>query len=157
MKRNAFIMLLAAVVVLGGVIGGAFAGGMVIGKNQGREEADQDLQNRLAQMTSRFGQGGTQQGTPEPGSEQPGGMGGLLGKGGTVGTVEKVEGNVITLNTREGAVHVLIADDTSIQKMGEGTLSDISPGENITVSGERKEDGSIEATNIFITPSFGAR
>lgn len=167
MKGKAFVALLTAVVVLGGVIGGAFAGGMAIGKGQGREEANQELQGRLSQLTPGFGQRGipqatqeetsqegAQQETPQPGSSLPGGFGGLMGRGGTVGTVEKVEGNIITVNTPQGSVSVLVADDTPIQKMGEGTIADISPGENITVSGEQKEDGSIQATNIFITPSL---
>ena len=154
MKRNAFIILLAAVVVLGGVIGGAFAGGMAIGKGQGREEANQELQSQLSQLTSRLSQRDTQQGTPQPGFEWPGG---LLGRGGTVGTVEKVEGNIITLNTTEGVVRVLIVDDTSIQKMGEGTLADILTGERITVSGEQADDGAIEATNVFVMPELQAR
>lgn len=160
MKKNTFIMLLAAVVVLGGAIGGALIGGMSIGKGQGREEANQELQSQLSQFTSRFGQRGTQQGTPQPGSElpggfgsqRPGGFGGLFGSGGTVGTVEKIEGNILTLTTPQGSVRVIIADDTPIQKMGEGSLSDISIGERITVSGEQKDDGSIEATNVFLAP-----
>jgi len=157
MKRNAFIILLAAVVVLGGVIGGAFAGGIAIGKGQGREEATQELQSQLSELTSRLGQRDTQQDTEQPGSVLPGGFSGLLGGGGTVGTVEKVEGNIITLNTTEGVVRVLIADDTSIQKMGEGSLSDISTGERITVSGARQDDGFIEATNVFVMPELQAR
>ncbi len=152
MKRKTLVILLA-IVLVGGLIGGAFIGGMAIGKNQGREQANQELQS---QFTSRFDQGGTQ-GMPQPGSPPSGGLGGLFGRGGTVGTVEKVEGNVMTLNAGEGIVRVLIADNTSIQKMGEGSLNDISPGDNITVSGERKEDGSIEARTIFMTPVFETR
>jgi len=56
-----------------------------------------------------------------------------------------------------GDVGILIVDDTTIQKMGEGSLGDISPGQSITVSGERQEDGSIEATGIFVTPGFISR
>jgi len=144
--------LLVAVVVLGGVIGGAFAGGMAIGKSQGREEADQEWQNRLGQFPSRFGEEGAQPGTADPGFQFPGGF---LGRGGTVGEVEKIEDNVLTLSTLEGTIQVLTSDSTTIQKMGEGVLADILPGDRITVSGERNEDGSIEATNIFITLSSG--
>jgi len=152
LKRKTFIILLAAVVVLGGIIGGAFAGGMAIGKSQGREEADQEWQNQFSQLPSRFGEEDAQPGTTDPGVQFPGG---LLGRGGTVGEVEKVEGNVLTLSTLEGTIQVLISDSTTIQKMEEGVLDNILPGDSITVSGERNEDGSIEATNIFITPSLG--
>ena len=77
-----------------------------------------------------------------------------------MGTVEKVEGNVVTLNTSTGTVLVDIGNSTSIQKMAEGSLADISTGEAITVSGNKTADGSIEARSITITlgftlPSFG--
>jgi hypothetical protein len=84
-------------------------------------------------------------------------LGGLAGRGGTVGAVEKVEGNVVTLNTPQGAVRVMVDGSTSIQKMGAGSLGDISAGESITVSGERQADGSIQATSIFITPVLGSQ
>lgn len=167
MKRHAFITLLAAAVLLGGSIGGAFAGGMVIGRNQGKAAAAQEAQSRIGQATPRARQGGLQQGTPLPGgtprstaspnSGGTGSFGGLAGGGATIGAVEKVEGNVITLTTRGGAIQILVTGSTSIQKMGEGSLSDIAPGANITVSGTRKSDGSIEATNISITPIVRAQ
>jgi len=71
-----------------------------------------------------------------------------------VGAVEKVEGNVVTLNTPQGAVRVMVDGSTSIQKMAAGSLGDISAGESITVSGERQADGSIQATSILITPAL---
>ena len=73
-----------------------------------------------------------------------------------MGVVEKVEGDVVTLSTSDGIVQVLIGDSSTVQKMDEGSLDEILPGESITVSGEQGEDGSIQATNIFITPGLGA-
>ncbi|MBU2009577.1 MAG: hypothetical protein KJ624_07075 [Chloroflexi bacterium] len=164
MKQNAFVIWLAVVVVLGGVLGGAFAGGIAIGKSQGREQATQELQSQRSQLAAGLGQRGTQQGTPQPGqgtpqpgSSFPGGLGGFAGRGGTVGAVEKIEGNVVTLNTPQGAVRVMVDGSTSIQKMGAGSLGDISAGESITVSGERQADGSIQATGILITPVLGSQ
>jgi len=170
-KQNAFVIWLVTVVVLGGVLGGAFVGGMTIGKSQGKQQANQQLQTQLSQLTAGSRQRATQQGTPQPGQgtpqpgqgtpqpglSLPGGLGGLAGRGGTVGVVEKVEGNVITFNTPEGSVRVVVDDSTSIQKMGAGSLGDILAGESITVSGERQADGSIQATSIFITPVLGSQ
>ena len=133
MKQNAFVIWLAVVVVLGGVLGGAFAGGIAIGKSQGREQATQELQSQRSQLVAGLGQRGSQQGTPQPGSSLPGGLGGFAGRGGTVGAVEKVEGNVVTLNTPQGAIRVMVDGSTSIQKIGQGSLGDISAGESITV------------------------
>ena len=148
MQQRSFITLLVAIIVLGGAIGGALIGGIAIGKSQGQEESNQDLFN---QFQSRFGTEGPQEGTFQPGDEFPEGFGGLMVRGGTMGTVEEVEDNTITLNMAGNTVQVIISEDTLIQKMGEGSLDDILPGISISVAGEELEDGSIEATNIFIT------
>ena len=144
MKPKSFVTLLAVAVILGSIIGGALSGGIAIGKSQG---------SQTVQDSSTTGQGNVQ---------LPGNYTGIpSGIGATVGTVEKVEGNVVTLSTREGTtVLVNIGSSTSIQKTVEGSLEDISLGDNIAVSGDKNEDGSIEARNITITsgstlPSFG--
>jgi hypothetical protein len=143
MQQRSFITLLVAIIVLGAAIGGALFGGIAIGKSQGQEEANQDL---FSQFTERFADSDM-----EPGTFQPGMGGGMMGGvGGTMGTVDEIEGDVITLETPTGVVLVYITDGTTIQKMTEGSLDDILPGDNITVSGEEEDDGSIEATNIFI-------
>jgi len=154
MKTKSFVTLLAVAVILGSIIGGALAGGIAIGKSQGKSEARQELQSQIGQSSSTTGQGNFQ---------FPGNFTGIpSGIGATVGTVEKVEGNIVTLNTRQGTDIVNIGNSTSIQKMSGGSLADISPGENITVSGNKNADGSIEGRNITITstsgltlPSFG--
>ena len=176
--KNAFVIWLAVVVALGGALGGAFAGGMAIGKSQGKEAANQQLQTQFGQLASGrlrgalqgtpLAQEGTpvsaqatpqaQQGTPQAGqgtqSGLPfaGGPGGIAGRGGTVGTVEKVEGNVVTINTAQGAVRVVADNATTVQKVGEGSLRDVSAGASVTVSGERAQDGSVKATNILVSP-----
>jgi hypothetical protein len=146
MKPKSFVTLLIVAVILGSAIGGALAGGVAIGKGQG---------SQTGQYSSTTGLGNFQ---------FPGNYTGITsGNGTTMGTVENVEGNIVTLNTRTGTtVLVDIGNSTSIQKMSEGSLADISPGVNITVSGSKNADGSIEARNITITstsgfslPSFG--
>lgn len=61
----------------------------------------------------------------------------------------------ITIATSNGAVNIITSDDTSIQKMEDGSLADIEVGDNITVSGEIQDDDSIQATSILITPNTG--
>lgn len=135
MKRNTFITLLAVAIILGGAIGGALAGGIAIGKGQG---------SRAGQYSSLpSGQGNFQ--LPGNNTAIP------SGSRATMGTVEKVEGSVVTLKTQEGTVLVNIDSSTSIQKMVEGSLEDLSSGANIAVSGDKNEDGSIDAKSISIT------
>jgi len=71
-----------------------------------------------------------------------------------MGAVETVGIAGITLSTVQGTVTVLVGEATSIEKMGEGTIDDILPGEDVSVSGEEREDGSIEATEVFLTSGF---
>jgi hypothetical protein len=153
MKRSSFIALLVVAVILGSAIGGALAGGVAIGKSQGKSEARLTSLSQIGQYSSTTSQGNT---TAGRGNVQlPGNYTGIpSGIGATVGTVEKVEGNTVTLNTRQGTVIVNIGNGTSIQKMSEGSLVDISPGESITVSGNKNADGSIQARNIAITSGF---
>jgi hypothetical protein len=101
MKTKEFITLLAVAVVLGGVIGGALAGGIAIGKGQ----ANQTSQS--SSLTTGLGN-----------FQLPGNNRGIVsGNVTTIGTVDKVEGTVITLNTRVGTVTVNVGNNTSIQKM----------------------------------------
>ncbi|HEX9897044.1 MAG TPA: hypothetical protein VGA85_05235 [Dehalococcoidales bacterium] len=151
MKR--FIMLLVAAVLLGGVIGGTLIGGIAIGKSQGREEITQEMQDRTSQFTSRFGQDGT---TEQPtGMTPPAGAGMFVGRGGTIGTVGKIEGGIITLTTPTGSVSVITSSSTTVQKMDSGSITDIKIGDSISVSGESQDDGSIQATSIFINLNTG--
>jgi len=139
MKTKSFVALLVVAVILGSAIGGALAGGIAIGKGQGKSEARQTLVSQIGQYSSTTGQGNA-----------------TTGLGATVGTVEKVEGNIVTLNTSTGTtVLVDIGNSTSIQKMAEGSLADISAGVNIAVSGSKNADGSIQARNITITSTSG--
>jgi hypothetical protein len=55
-----------------------------------------------------------------------------------------------------GSVSVTTSSSTTVQKMVSGSLTDIKTGDSITISGETKDDGSIQATSIFITPNTGA-
>jgi hypothetical protein len=151
MKR--FIILIIVAVLVGGAIGGAFIGGVAIGKDQGKEEAAQNLQNRIGQFQSGGGQfinpGGSSGSTFNP----PDGERAFIGRGGTIGTIEKIEGNIITLKAMNGtSVNVITGDETSIQKMVDGSLADLKTGDNVTVSGTTNDDGTVQATGIVMTP-----
>lgn len=147
-----FIILLVVAVLVGGVIGGAFIGGIAIGKDQGREEITQEMQDRTSQFASRFGQNDTTDQRTD--MTPPTGAGILFGRGGTMGTVEKIEDGVITITTANGSVKIFTSSSTTLQKMDGGSLNDIKIGDNITISGESQDDGSIQATSIFITPKI---
>ncbi len=154
MKTKAFMLLLVGVLVVGVGLGGAFASGMAIGKSQGKEAAQKTLptlspsgsgqltQEQLQQLRQQF-QGQTSQG----------GAQGLPGRGGLTGTVEKIEGNTVTVNTAQGPLQANIGADTTIQMSVQGTAQDLKAGLRVTVVGQRGTDGTVTATSIIITPA----
>lgn len=177
MNTKSFVTLVIAILVLGGSLGGAFVGGIALGKNQEddvalnsastqlpsgtdqqasgqltQEQLDQfrqqiqsgefDPENRdqlRQQFQDQFGQGG------------PDGLG-FGGAGGLTGTIEGIEGDTITINTAQGPLLATIGADTTIQIFVEGTLTDLENGIQVTVRGQRGEDGTVEATSITVTP-----
>lgn len=159
MKTKSFILLLAGIILLGGAIAGAFFGGEAVGKRNERATLTQTAQNRIGQFgnTTRpqggaIGGGGGM--VPGGGPGLPG-VGGLIGGGGfgggTIGTVQNVQGNIVTLTAQNGsAVTVTLSANTTIEKISQGKPGDITTGSNITVGGQRNNDGSIQATTILL-------
>jgi hypothetical protein len=74
------------------------------------------------------------------------------GRGGVFGTVDKVEGNLVTIVTTEGPVAVTIAEDTAISQISEASVADLQPGIKVTVMGPAGGDGRVAAANLVITP-----
>jgi hypothetical protein len=70
------------------------------------------------------------------------------------GTVATVSSESITLNTQDGSSHVvLVTPSTNISKSVSGSLSDVSAGTNVIVSGTTNSDGSLSATLIQLRPA----
>jgi hypothetical protein len=81
----------------------------------------------------------------------------------TSGTLTKINGNILTLTTAQGPVTVICSDNTTIQNVTAGTLSDLHAGGYLIAIGPQDASGSITATSIMIrsqgappTPSNGA-
>ena len=65
------------------------------------------------------------------------------------GTVAKKDSESITINTRDGNSHlVLLTPATSVFKSVAGSLTDVTIGSTVTVSGSTNSDGSISADSI---------
>lgn len=109
-----------------------------------RLQSGEVSQEELAQLRERF-QG-------RLGQRQSGDTEGFAGGGGLAGTIESVERNVVTLNTLEGQAQAAVVDGTSIQVYTEGALEDLRTGMQVTVVGQRGEDGSVIATSVSILP-----
>lgn len=67
------------------------------------------------------------------------------------GQIEKADGPMLTLKTREGAtMQVRLADDARVGALEKASLSDIKSDSFIGIAGMPRPDGSIEAFSIHI-------
>ena len=66
------------------------------------------------------------------------------------GQVKQIDGNTIQLSTAQNVLTVKLTDQTQIQKMGQGSPSDIQTGERITIQGTKGADGVFTAQMIQI-------
>jgi len=176
MNTKAFVLLLVGVLLLGGSIGGAFAGGIALGKSQGEDVAEGDLavestlslgqqpsgqqtlgqagQEQMAELRERIRSGQISEEDMAQMREQflgPVGQDFAM-RGGLTGAIEEIEGGTITVNTSQGPLQAIVGEDTTIQKFAEVTLSDLLEGMQVTVIGQPGEDGAVEAVSIVVIP-----
>ncbi len=77
-----------------------------------------------------------------------GGPGGGMPANLTIGTIQSISGNTFTVKTDSGdTVKVQVVDDTAIRINKEGSIKDLTKGENVVVNGQRDGD-TIEAENV---------
>lgn len=68
------------------------------------------------------------------------------GRGGTVGTVDHVEGSTVYVKTQDGKlVKVSTSDSTTVDLVTKGALTDLAAGDPVVVQGQQAEDGSVTA------------
>jgi Domain of unknown function (DUF5666) len=106
-----------------------------------------------AQPTAQQGPGGGR----FPGGYQGGGQNGQGGqgfRGGTIGTIEKIDGTTITVKTPDGReVKVSTSDSTQVRVTQEGKLTDLKQGQTVAVQGSTGSDGSVSAQTITQQPA----
>ena len=170
MSTKAVLFVVAGIAAMAVAAGGAFAGGIAVGKSQaddlpstavlqptdGAGSLDLDALRQqfqsgeldpdaFAQLREQFG-------------DQFGGAGGgrrFGGGDGLVGTIETIEGDTLTINTPRGPLQATVGPETTIQVTADGTLADLEAGMQVTVTSERADDGSVVATSITVLPEGG--
>ncbi|MEU9831557.1 hypothetical protein AB0D67_08440 [Streptosporangium sp. NPDC048047] len=121
--------------------GGGFGNGQGFGNGRGGQEG----QGTQGGQGDQNGQG-ARNGRSGPGGDF-GGRGGFGGA--AVGTVQRVEGTKVYVQTRDGSViTVNTGDDTTVRVSKKGKVADLEPGGTVVVQGEKAGDGSITATAI---------
>ena len=170
------VMLVIAVVAALAVAGGAFAGGIALGKSQANDAAEAtaaaDTQATggtgaldLDALRQQFQSG---EFDPEAFAQLQEQFGGQLGGGGggrrfggggagdgLTGTIETIEGDTLTIDTPRGPLQADVGPETTIQIFADGTLADLEPGMQVTVVSERAADGTVVATSITVVPEGG--
>jgi hypothetical protein len=128
--------ILAAVVAIV-LVAGAGYGGYRLGVQDGEQQAASVRENFFAQRggTPVASNQGGNQGTFTPGQGFSGG-GTFAGRGGTAATIKSIEGNTIIVSTAESELEVDVTPDTRITMTTDGSVSDLTVGERIFISGD---------------------
>src|SRR5215212_383735 len=70
------------------------------------------------------------------------------------GSIEKVEGNNLTVKSRDGAeLKLVLRDDVRIGGVVRASLSDIKPETNVAITSRPRVDGTQEAVELRIFPA----
>ncbi|MFD7165854.1 DUF5666 domain-containing protein [Streptomyces violascens] len=129
------------------VAGLAFAGGALVEKNQSQGGMPSAAARGGA---AQNGQGGQRQGfgAGQGGQRQGGGIPGAAG-GLTIGTVKLVDGSTIYVTDTQGnVVKVTTAGSTQVIESKSGKVSDLQPGQTVTVRGSQNASGDVAATTV---------
>jgi hypothetical protein len=145
MKGKWIALIIVALVV---VAAAAAFGGYATGVNAGKTQALAARSAFLAERGAGSGQGAAAFNGGQNGGRQ------FNPDNFASGQVKGIDGSTIQLSTAQAVVTVKVNDQTQIQKMGAGTLSDIQTGERITVQGTRGADGVMAAQSIQIGGRF---
>ncbi len=143
MGRN-WRMIVGILLVTLVVAGGAFYGGMVYGKGQAQ---------------TAFGGPGLPGSAPNgmgPGGTPPAGLGqpGNAQAGMMVGQITEISATGLTITDSNGKqTQIKVSDTTLIEKQASVTLTDLTQGETVMISGSQQSDGSIAARSVQVAPA----
>jgi hypothetical protein len=144
-KQKHIISMIILIIV---VAGGSFYGGM---KYDASKNSSQVAASRGA------GQGGFTGGAGRVGAGQGAGAQrgpGANGGGFAGGQITAKDDTSITIAARNGGSQIIFySPSTTIGKSVSGAISDLSVGEQVTVTGKANSDGSIAAQDIQIRPA----
>jgi hypothetical protein len=174
MSTKGFLLLLATVIVIGGSIGGAFSGGLALGRSQ----SDDDdpiaalLEQRLGglsggPLSEGSGAGGVFSGQAYPSGEgeseitprgpRQAGVTTGISRDALNGTVSSLEGSLLTVSAGDRENQVDLGGNTVVQVFGLGTPEDISQGDRVLViaAGDTSGGGPVDAISVTVNPPEG--
>jgi len=151
MKKT--IIALGIILALGLAAAGGFWGGMQYQSQRAERVAADFFANRpmgpngqAPDQEFSFPQGG------QPDSGFAGGM-----RGGTIGVIKSIDGNVITLSTAQDFTTITLSDTSQVNQTVSVPVTDLQPGMRISVVRQSDSEGKIEANVITILPTDSAQ
>ena len=140
------IMIIGAVILAVAIAAGSFYGGIAYQRSQASAIRNNFLSGRGLDANGAF------PGGPGGGSDTAAGLpnGPAGGFGGPTGQIKSIDGNTIVLSMGQGKVKVTLSDTTTIKKTGAGASSDLQPGQQVMVTGQRDANGNLSATQVLI-------
>jgi hypothetical protein len=70
------------------------------------------------------------------------------------GTIEKLEGNVLTVKSRDGAeLKLVLKDNARIAGVVKASVADVKPDSNVAITSRPRADGTLEAFELRIAPA----
>ncbi|WP_052069592.1 hypothetical protein [Streptacidiphilus albus] len=144
---------LTLILAAGVIAAGSFWGGAMVQKNSGSSSS-----GTAASFAARFrsgaaggAAGGATGGAAAGGFGRAGGTGGgsASGTGSTTGTVKLIDGSTIYVTDSSGnIVKVTTGSSTSVSIASTGTVSQLQPGQTVTVRGATDSSGDLAATSV---------
>ncbi len=142
---------LTLILAAGVIAAGSFWGGAMVQKNSGSSTS-----STAAAFASRLkagGAGGTAGGfggfSRSGGTGTGTGSGSAAGSGSTTGTVKLIDGSTIYVTDSSGnIVKVTTGSSTSVSIASSGTVSQLQPGQTVTVRGATDSSGDLAATSV---------
>lgn len=80
-------------------------------------------------------------------AREPGG-----GRGGVIGTVQSLEGDLLTVVSPRGELAVTLSEDTALYQVGEAGREALTASATVRVSGSRNPEGGVAAQAVVILP-----
>lgn len=133
------------------LIAAGFVGGVLVQKHLGGTSGSGG--GRSAALASSFASARAGGGTGRGGfgGGFGGGTGGGFGSGGSSisGSITVVSGNTLYVTASNGTVYTITTSgSTSVKVSSTGTLSQLKPGQTVTISGTQGSGGTVNATTI---------
>ena len=70
------------------------------------------------------------------------------------GTIEALDGNSLTVKSRDGAeLKLMLKDNVRIGGVVKASLADVKPDTNVAITSKPRPDGTLEAVELRIAPA----